>query len=77
MQNCAVLEKWQMERTKCRFLPICPDDRTLWRGILFPAGRAAGEVTAKLPRSSGPFVEDFAQNGRKCPQGIMRQMDLC
>ena len=23
------------------------------------------------------FVEDFAQNGRKCPQGIMRQMDLC
>ena len=33
--------------------------------------------TAKLPRSSGPFVEDFAQNGRKCPQGIMRQIDLC
>ena len=33
--------------------------------------------TAKLPRSSGPFVEDFAQNGRKCRQGIMRQIDLC
>lgn len=33
--------------------------------------------TAKLPRSSGLFVEDFAQNGRKCPQGIMRQIDLC
>ena len=33
--------------------------------------------TAKLPRSSGPVVEDFAQNGRKCPQGIMRQIDLC
>ena len=44
---------------------------SLWRGTLFPAGRAAGEVTVKLPRSSGPFVEDFAQNGRKCRQGIM------
>ena len=33
--------------------------------------------TAKLPRSSGPFVEDFAQNGRKCRQGIMWWICLC
>ena len=46
-------------------------------GEELPAGRAAGRVTAKLPRSSGPFVEDFAQNGRKCRQGIMWWICLC
>lgn len=42
-----------------------------------PSREGCWGATAKLPRSSGPFVEDFAQNGRKCPQGIMRQIDLC
>ena len=31
----------------------------------------------KLPRSSGSFVKDFPQKGRKCPQGIMRRFYLC
>ena len=29
----------------------------------------------KLPRSSGSFVKDFPQKGRKYPQGIMRPTD--
>ena len=31
----------------------------------------------KLPRSSGSFVKDFPQKGRKCLQGIMRRFYLC
>ena len=53
---------------------LCPAGQKMLAAVAGPIARGMfrhGGATAKLPRSSGPFVEDFSQNGRKCPLGIM------
>ena len=58
-----------MERAKCCFLPACPDDRTLWRETLCPAGRAAEEVNSKAAQKFRAVCGGFYAKREKVSAG--------
>ena len=59
--------RWNVQNAA--FCAVCPDDRTLWRGTLCPAWRAAEEVNSKAAQKFRAVREGFCAKWEKVSTG--------